>query len=177
MNTFVNIAIYQVVWFVCIRYGNIGGLISLPLLAIHLILSDKRKEDLKTMGLLLVAGMIIDGILTVAGFFAFDPPGYPIPPWLMVIWLGLATLVHHSLAWMKSRLLLCALLGALGGPLAYGSGVRMGAAVFNWELLPSLLVLAAIWAALWPGVMYLAGNADSRKHSRQRRTPAGDTER
>jgi hypothetical protein len=156
MNALVNIALYQIVWFVCIRFGNSGGLISLPLLALHLFLSDKRRADLKTMGGLLVAGVVIDGTLNVVGFFTFDPQGYPIPFWLVVIWLGLATLVHHSLNWMKSRLLLCALFGALGGPLAYWAGVRMGAAVFNRELLPSLLVLAAIWGALWPCVMRLA---------------------
>jgi hypothetical protein len=171
MNTIVNFAIYQIVWIVCVRFGNTGGLISLPLLTIHLILSDKRREDIKTMGLLLVAGLLVDGTLNAAGFFAFDPPGHPIPFWVMTIWLGLATLVHHSLAWLKSRLLLCSIFGALGGPIAYWSGVRMGAAAFNWELLPSLLVLAAIWASLWPGVMHLAAKANPRGPGGQLRNP------
>ena len=167
MNILVNIALYQIVWFVCIRYGNIGALISLPLLALHLFLSDRRKADLKTMGMLLVAGLFIDGTLNAVGFFAFASKVFPIPFWLVVIWLGLATLVHHSLAWLKSRLLICALFGALGGPLAYWAGVRMGAAAFNWELWPSLLTLAAIWASFWPGVMYLAGKQRAFKPALQ----------
>lgn len=156
MNLILNIAIYQAVWFLCIRFGDIGALFSLPLLALHLQLSDKRKADVKMMGLLLLAGLVIDGSLNTAGFFKFNAPAYPIPFWLVIIWIGLATLVHHSLAWLKPRPLLCAVFGALGGPLAYLAGVRMGAAAFNWGLSPSLIILAAIWASFWPGVMYVA---------------------
>ena len=108
------------------------------------------------MGTLLGVGLIIDGTLNLIGFFSFNRAGFPIPFWLMVIWIGLATLVHHSLAWLKGRTGLCALFGALGGPMAYWGGIRMGAAAFNWELLPSLLLLAVVWGFLWPTVMRLA---------------------
>ena len=74
----------------------------------------------------------------------------------MGVWTTFATLPNHSLAWHKKRLGLAALLGAVGGPLAYWAGVRLGAATFNWPLLPSLLLLAAIWGILMPGVMRLS---------------------
>jgi hypothetical protein len=109
------------------------------------------------MGILLVAGLVIDGGLQLSGFFRFTAAALPIPLWLVVIWLALATLPHHSLAWMKGRPLLSAALGAIGGPLAYWAGVRLDAAAFSWPLLPSLLLLAVIWAALWPAVMFFAG--------------------
>ncbi len=32
----------------------------------------------------------------------------------------------------------------------------MGAASFNWPLASSLMLLAIIWAVLWPVVMYFA---------------------
>jgi hypothetical protein len=53
-------------------------------------------------------------------------------------------------------MLLSALFGAFGGPLAYWAGVRLGAAAFHWPLLSSLMLLAVVWAFLWAGVMAVA---------------------
>lgn len=157
MNPVLNITLYQAIWFACVLGGKAGALGSLVPIALHLGLSPRRWADLQMMGILLTAGLVIDGSLQLTGFFRFTDPALPIPLWLAVIWLALATLPHHSLAWMKGRPLLGAALGAIGGPLAYWAGVRLGAAAFSWPLLPSLLLLAVIWALLWPAVMLLAG--------------------
>ncbi len=167
MNPVANVILYQVIWFFCIRLGNLGALLSLPVLAAHLFFTDRRKADLRVMGSLLGAGLVIDGALTLAGFFTFYTTAFPIPFWLMIIWVGLATLVHHSLSWLKGRLVLCAVFGAFGGPLAYWAGVRMGAAAFNWGLLPSLFLLAVIWTVLWPLVMSLAAKDMNTKTSQK----------
>ncbi len=168
MNIFVNIGIYQAVWFMCVFLENLGALLSIPLLILHLYLSPCKIQDAKQMGTLLLAGIIIDGTLHMLGFISYNVPAYPIPLWLATIWLGLATLPHHSLSWLKGRMLLASLFGALGGPLAYWAGVRVGAASFNWSLIQSLTTLAVIWAILWPLAMYIAGNdlaKNGSKHS------------
>lgn len=157
MHPLVNVTINQIIWFLCVLGGNGGVLFALPLLVVNVLLSRHRQADLRMMGVLLAVGVCIDGTLQAAGFFSFHQGGVPIPLWLAVIWLALAALPHHSLNWMKGHLLLSALFGALGGPLAYWAGVRLGAASFHLSLLPSLALLAAIWAALWVGVMYFAG--------------------
>jgi hypothetical protein len=157
VNPVLNIALYQAIWFACVLMGTAGALGSLVPLALHLWLSRRRRADLQMMGILLVAGLVIDGSLQLSGFFRFTAAALPIPLWLAVIWLALATLPHHSLGWMKGRPLLSAALGAIGGPLAYWAGVRLDAAAFSWPLLPSLLLLAVIWAMLWPAVMFFAG--------------------
>lgn len=108
------------------------------------------------IGILFVAGLLIDGTLQQIGFFSFTETGFPIPFWLLVIWLGLAITPHHSLAWLKNRPLLSMVFGALGGSIAYWGGVRLGAAHFNWALIPSLCTLAVTWGLLWPLVMYLS---------------------
>jgi hypothetical protein len=156
MNPLVNVAINQIIWFLCVLGGNGGVPFALPLLVVNVLLSRHRQADLRMMGVLLGVGVCIDGALQAAGFFSFRQGGVPIPLWLAVIWLALAALPHHSLSWMKGRPLLAALFGALGGPLAYWAGVRLGAATFHMALLPSLALLAAIWATLWVGVMYVA---------------------
>ena len=50
-----------------------------------------------------------------------------------------------------------ALLGAIGGPLSYYAGQRMGAVAFGFGLGPTLAVLAVIWAGLFAALQGLAG--------------------
>jgi len=157
LRSVANIALYQVVWFLCVLGGNSGGTMAVMLVLLHLFFSKKRLADLKMMAMLLIAGMLIDGTLLATGFFSFtNDTGWPIPLWLAVIWLALATLPHHSLAWMQGRYLLCVLFGGLGGPLAYWAGERLGVMQFNLSLFSSMLILAGIWAVLWPLVMHLS---------------------
>lgn len=155
MSILVNILIYQVVWFLCIVLGNIGGLFSLILLAVHLYYSPVEKDDLVLMLLFLCFGMVIDGTLYHLGYIQLKEYSFPIPFWLMIVWIALATLPNHSLKWLKKRYLICTILGGLAGPLAYWAGVKMGAASFTLPLLQSLLLYAFMWALLWPVVMYL----------------------
>lgn len=153
MRLLVNILFYQAIWVLCVLAGNKGAIAGLVIVLIHLVITDRRRDDLKMMGFMLFTGLLVDGTLHQVGFFSFTVSGFPIPFWLMVIWLGLAITPHHSLAWLKKRPLLSLLFGALGGPLAYWAGARLGAASFNWQLLYSLPLLALIWGLLWPAVM------------------------
>lgn len=176
MRMFANLIIYQTVWLVCVLFGNAGALYAWPLLVLHLLLSDKKEADLKMMGLLLTVGLVIDGSLQTFDFFSFSNSGWPIPGWLMLIWLALATLPHHSLAWLQGRPLLSAAFGAIGGPLAYWSGVKLGIAIFHWPLIPALVTLAVIWALLWPAVMHCAAKftdatPDCQANARHRSDP------
>jgi len=156
MKILVNVVLYQLIWFFCVLGGNKGALAALPLLLIHLVISNKRGADLKIMGFIFLLGLVVDGTLQQIGFFEFTIPGFPIPFWLMVIWLGLAITPHHSLAWLKNRPLLAAIFGALGGPAAYWAGARLGAASLSWPLMEALAFLALIWAILWTLVMYVS---------------------
>ncbi len=154
MKIFINVLLYQLIWFLCVLGGNIGAMAALPLLLLHLALTRSRGADLKIMGMMLFLGLLVDGILQQIGFFIFTNPGFPIPLWLIVIWLGLAITPHHSLAWLKTRPVLSAVFGAVGGPVAYWAGARLGAASFEWPLPQALAFLSVIWAFIWSLVMY-----------------------
>jgi len=156
MRLLVNALLYQSIWLLCILAGDKGAIAGIFVLLLHLAITDRRMDDLKMMAFLLFIGLLVDGTLHQVGFFTFTISGFPIPFWLMVIWLGLAITPHHSLAWLKNRPLLSLLFGALGGPLAYWAGVRLGAASFNLQPLYSLFVLALVWGILWPAVMLFA---------------------
>lgn len=156
MKILINVLFYQVIWFSCVLLGNSGALVALVVLPLHLAASGMVAADLKMIGFLFAVGLLVDGTLQQIGFFTFKQPGFPIPIWLMAIWLGLAITPHHSLAWLKNRPLLSGLFGALGGPVAYWAGVRLGAASFSWPELQSLGLLALIWGGLWMVVMHFS---------------------
>lgn len=153
MNMLVNIILYQLVWLLCVFFHNNGVIPAVALLVLHLYLSPVKRQDSIMMLVLLFAGIIIDGSLQQFDILQFTGQSLPIPLWLAVIWLALATLVHHSLYWLKSKIVLSAVFGAIGGPLAYWAGVRAGAASFATDATTSLGVLAAVWFILWPLVM------------------------
>jgi hypothetical protein len=153
MHWLVNLAIYQLCWFICVIGGNSYFWLAVPLLGLHLVFTDKRKADMALMAVFLVVGIVVDGSLKFFGFFTFTSDFVILPPWLALIWLAFATLPNHSLSWMLSRPLLSILFGFMGGPLAYWAGAKLGAASFALPLVESLLGLGLLWSVLWPLLM------------------------
>ena len=167
MRNLINLAIYQLVWFCAVAYGNAGALSGL-LLVVHLALSRNRRGDLLLMLLLLASGTALDTLLQLAGVLAFSPPPLLIPLWLAVIWLALATLPLNGLSWMIDRPFTCIGFGLVGGPLAYWAGTRLGGATFPFSSLYSLSLLALVWALYWPLVMVIAGRLRNRRETPKR---------
>lgn len=159
MKAVLNIALYQAAWFCCVLWGNAGALYGLLPVLFHLVLSDQRTADLRMIAFLLFLGMVADGTWYQLGFMELQDGGFPLPPWLMVIWIALAITPHHSLAWMKGRPFVAMIFGGIGGPLAYWAGVKLDAAEFNYPVLPSLVFLSVLWAVLWGAVMYFASRS------------------
>lgn len=167
MKILCNVLLYQLIWFGSVLGGTPGLLVSLLLILVHLAFSTVRSDDLRMMGALLCIGLVVDGTLHYVGFFSFTISGFPLPLWLIMIWLGLALTPHHSLAWLQNRPLLSSFFGALGGPVAYWAGVRLGAATFHWSLPASLVTLALVWAVLWPLIMYISVVSKTASRTRQ----------
>ena len=46
---------------------------------------------------------------------------------MLSLWAAFATTLNHSLRWVARRPLIATLLGAIGGPLAYLAGAKLGA--------------------------------------------------
>ena len=71
-----------------------------------------------------------------------------------MLWVNQATTLNSCLAWLRERYLAGALFGAVGGPLAYLSGAKLGSAT-----LPSsngLVILGITWAVAFPALLAVA---------------------
>ncbi|MGB5202220.1 MAG: DUF2878 domain-containing protein, partial [Sedimenticolaceae bacterium] len=81
------------------------------------------------------------------------------PYWIVAMWMGFATTLNVSLGWLKGRYWLAALFGAVGGPLAYLAGAKLGGiTLISSEA--ALTALALGWATIMPLLMYLAARLD-----------------
>ncbi|HMB16266.1 MAG TPA: DUF2878 domain-containing protein [Pelovirga sp.] len=160
MNPLLNIAIYQLIWLVAVIGGESLVGLALALIVGHFLLTPVPKTDLVLIALVLLIGILVDGTLRWSGFFSFAEDRFPIPLWLGCIWMGLATVFNHSLGWLKNRLWLAMVLGAIGGPAAYIAGGRLGAAEFSLSLPWSIAALAIVWGGLVPGLVWLSGKIE-----------------
>lgn len=152
-----NVALFQGAWFAAVLGAAAGrhwlGPAAVALVvAIHLALTDNRPGETKLLLTAGVLGFFFDTALVAGGVFlplAHLLPRPFSPLWMVALWLNFATTLNVSLAWLRSRYLLAALFGAVGGPLAYYSGARLGAT----EALPTtgaMLFLAAGWGVMTP---------------------------
>ena len=153
----INVALFQVAWFAAVLGAArgmlwLGPLVVLPTLAVHLALQDDRRGEVKLLLTAAMLGFAFDTALAAAGFFTPRQHLYPrpfSPPWMVCLWLNFAATLNVSLAWLRNRYLLAALFGAIGGPLAYYSGAKLGAT----EAIPTttgMLLLSLGWAVITP---------------------------
>ena len=79
----------------------------------------------------------------------------PTTPWIAALWFLFATLPYHSLGWLRGHWKLAFALGAIGGPLSYLGGVRMGAVEVGPEPLWTWIGLGVEYAVITPAMLAL----------------------
>jgi hypothetical protein len=162
LRVFLNFAAFQLGWFAAVLGAGRGApwlaVAVIPaVLLFDMLLADDWREELALAGLAAVMGFAFDTSLIAAGVFLPRPFLFPrpfSPAWMVLLWVNQATTLNCCLAWLRGRYLAGALFGAIGGPLAYLAGAKLGAAA-----LPSrgdLLILAIAWAAAFPALLAAA---------------------
>jgi len=162
MRAVVNFIAFQIGWFAAVLGAGHGmpwlGVVIVPLvLLLNLVLSRDWRQELIVAFAAAVMGFGVDTGLVAAGVFAPVPFWVPrpfSPPWMVMLWVNQATTLNSCMAWLRGRYLAGALFGAIGGPLAYLSGAKLGAAS-----LPStdgLVILGITWAVAFPALLAVA---------------------
>ncbi len=150
----VNFAVFQSIWFIAIFYQQAGAPLCVLLLLLHFLLSPTPWLDFRTTAGGILCGVLLDYSLMLSGMYQFADGRFPL--WLACIWIAFVLSLRHSLAWLAPRpWFVQALLGSVCGTLSYLSGERLGAVSFGLPLLPTLVVLACVWAIMVPALFYL----------------------
>jgi hypothetical protein len=157
MRKIINLIVFQAAWFAVVLaaahgYAWLGVLAVLAGLALHLALSPDRIPEFLTALSAAVIGFCIDSALITAGVFSPIPHVFPAPLsslWMVMLWVNLATTLDLAMGWLRGRYVLAAIFGAIGGPLAYYSGAKLGA-MTALPPVTSLIVIGAAWAVALP---------------------------
>lgn len=163
IGSIVNLVAFALGWLACVLGGAsgwpwLGVAVMGPVVVLHLTTTVAPKREavlLITLGLI---GALWDGLLARLGFLEFHS-GMPVPwlapPWVIAIWVGFATTLNNSLAWLQGRWHGALALGVLGVPLVYWAGMRLGG-VHLPDPVASLAVVAGGWSFLMPFTSWLA---------------------
>ena len=165
-----NLFAFNAGWLCCVLAGAnhlpwLGTCIAMLVVARHLSLAkDARKE----LTLVLVAGgigAVWDSALVYAGILEY-PSGTLVegaaPHWIVAMWLLFATTLNVSLRWLKQRVALAALLGAVCGPAAYYAGYKLGGVQIP-DFALAMTALGCGWALFMPVLMSISNRFDGMK--------------
>jgi hypothetical protein len=169
MRKIINFIVFQAAWFAAVLGAAHGmpwlGVIAVPLaLALHLSMSPDWRPEFFLALTAAVAGFVFDSVLVAAGAFSPVPYLFPAPLsslWMVMLWVNLATTLNLSMGWLRGRYALAAVFGAIGGPMAYYSGAKLGA----MTRLPDpggLLGIGIAWAIALPLLYRMAKLFDER---------------
>jgi len=158
-----NFILFQVGWFSCViggantNYYWTGIVVVTAIVAVHLFRSNNPRNEIMLIAITMLLGTAWDSSLMMAGLFSFTNGvvfAGLVPFWMIAMWALFATTLNVSMKWLKNKYLVAAAFGAVGGPVAYYAGHRIGAIDFN-DTLTALLVIAAGWAVIMPLLMAL----------------------
>lgn len=170
----VNLAAYQAGWLACVLGAAngmpwAGPLVVLAFVGIHLRLSKRPGPEFGLIISAVLIGLVADSVLVFSGLVSY-PSGTWIegfaPYWILAMWAMFATTLNVSMKWLRNRNAMAAALGAVGGPLAYLAGEKLGAITFNQPLF-ALAALAVIWAVAMPLLVALARRMDGMSEIRR----------
>lgn len=167
MTVAINFIAFQFGWFACVL-GAAHGLawagtgVALAIVAWHLSRANAPSAELMLILIAAGIGAVWDSGLVALGWIRYSSGALiegTAPHWIVALWMLFATTLNVSLGWLKRSMAVAAVFGALGGPLAYFGGAKLGAL----ELVEQGAALAALalgWAVLTPLLLQVARRYD-----------------
>jgi len=150
LKALANAGLFQLGWLAAIYSPQHPLLLLGPVLVAALHLGWLGRGEWPLLLAVTALGTALDSLLMHAGLFEFAEPGWLIPPWLMLMWTLLATTLRHALAWTARPWWLASALGAVTAPISYYAGARLAGVGLPLGTGPSLLILSALWALVFP---------------------------
>jgi hypothetical protein len=168
----INVVLFNISWFAIVLSQS--PLIAPIIVGMHLLLHcsvmGKGKDELRLIGGVTLCGVIVDQLLFKVGIFNLAGQPALAPLWLSCLWPVFASTLMHSFVVFQNRIALAVVCGALGGALSYIAGVRMSAVEFASPLWGPLL-LAALWAFMFPLLVQIATRLQNRRDALQSWSP------
>ncbi len=154
MRFWANLVGYQLVWFAIVISASRGQPLwgiaaALVFIALQFHYSATPNSDARALLAAFLCGFLMDGALAATGWLHYASPlvALPAPVWILTLWMAFAMTLNHSMAFLRGKPVLAALLGGIGGPLAYlGAARGFDAVVFSTPAWQAIALLAIGWA-------------------------------
>ena len=162
-----NLVLFKAGWLACVL-GAANGLAWLGPAAVGLIALEHLRTAFapsREVLLLLAAGavgLIWESALVTLEVLRYDAGMFSsavAPYWILAMWVLFATTLNIGLKWVKRHWLLAAAAGAVGGPMAFFGGERLGAVILD-DATVSLAVIGIGWAVLLPVLASLSARCN-----------------
>ena len=158
----INFVLFQAGWFIGVLGASynqtyLALTLSIVILLVHFALIKNRILELKLIIIAGLIGLLFDGALLNFDLIIYNDAGlpYPLTPiWIVMLWMFFAMTLNHSLAWLRQKIYISILFGALGGPLAYIAGEKLGAITLLST--NSIIILSIGWAFITPVLLIIA---------------------
>ncbi|MEO8459252.1 MAG: DUF2878 domain-containing protein [Dokdonella sp.] len=158
MNNLLNFAGFQLVWFASVLGAArgmwwLGPICVVVFASLQLLASPVRRNDMLLIALAIAAGGVWDSLMASTELLRYAAPipsSQLAPVWILGLWANLALTLNHSLRWLRPHPWRAALFGAIGAPLSYLGGMRLGALAIAEPVAITLTVLALGWFVLTP---------------------------
>lgn len=169
-----NIVAYQVAWFACVLGAAsgvswLGTLAALAVAFVHLALVRDSRAEARLMIAVALIGLLLDTALIQGGVIRFETgnvvEGLP-PHFMVALWIAFATTLNYSLRWLIAKPVVATLAGAVGGPLAYYAGMKLGALQIKSAPL-ALPAIGLAWAAAMGALAILAAQPAALRWSKR----------
>jgi hypothetical protein len=184
VNFWLSLTGYQAVWFAAVigaghgmAWPGVAGMLVYAL--VQLLGARNWRVDLSLIAAALIFGFLLDGTLVRSGLARYAA-GWPdlalAPGWILALWVSFALTFSQSLHYLQTRPCLAALLGLVGGPLAYLGAARGWRVVsFAEPAWRGLLVLSIGWALATPALAWLARHGSTTPGRNEASTSARGT--
>lgn len=164
MTFWLTLLAYQATWFAAVIGAGNGrwwpGVAAAGLFTLwRLAVSPQRALELRLALTGLALGLLLESLWVHRGLLTYRAawPWLAAPGWILALWWAFGLSAAPLLGYLQRHLGLAALLGAVGGPLAYLGAARGWHAVqFAQPPWHGLLALAAGWAVAMSLLVWLA---------------------
>jgi len=165
----VNGLLFNASWLLIVlgQSAWLAWLVAAAHVSLHLWIMGRGRSEFQFIVACTAFGLVLDQLLFASGLL-LQPGGGPAPLWLSALWPVLATTSLHAFSSLARFWWLAALLGAVGGYGSYRLGASLTEVSFGLSPLTDS-VLAALWAGLFPAMLWTARRMDT--------VPVGRTER
>ncbi len=162
-TVFINLVSFKVGWAASVAAAAAsvpaaGAAVAIAVIAFHLLRAERRRPEFKLLIAAALMGVVWESALVATGLLRYEAgflvPGFA-PYWIVAMWVLFATTLNVGMRWLRKSTWVAAVAGALGGPLAFVTGERMGAVSFSEPTL-ALAIIGIGWATLLPLLVRLA---------------------